>query len=228
MSDTTNNPPRRTRVISADSVASAAAWEPPNVGAGAAARPQGDVQEHKWREGQGWTGAPMVTAKQIEQIQRQAYDEGFAQGRAAGLAAVKPPIETVLKALDSPLGEFDEAVLQEIVQLVKAVSRQLVRRELKAEPGEIMAVVREALGALPSASRAAQLKLHPEDAKLVREALALSEGDRPWKIVDDPTQTRGGCRVETETSLIDASLETRLNAVISRLLGGSRDDDSPG
>jgi flagellar assembly protein FliH len=129
--------------------------------------------------------------------------------------------------------------LQEIVQLVKAVARQLVRRELKADPGEIMAVVREALGALPSATRSAQLKLHPEDAKLVREALALSEGDargggmpgaaeRTWRIIDDPTQPRGGCRVETETSLIDASLESRLNAVITRLLGGSRDDDSPG
>jgi flagellar biosynthesis/type III secretory pathway protein FliH len=33
---------------------------------------------------------------------------------------------------------------------------------------------------------------------------------------------RGGCRVTTDTALIDARLETRLGAVISQVLGSER------
>jgi flagellar assembly protein FliH len=45
------------------------------------------------------------------------------------------------------------------------------------------------------------------------------------QIVADPLQTRGGCRVLTDTSQIDASVEARLNAVIAHVLGGERSSD---
>jgi flagellar biosynthesis/type III secretory pathway protein FliH len=34
--------------------------------------------------------------------------------------------------------------------------------------------------------------------------------------------TRGGCKVTTDTALIDARMETRLNEVISAMLGDER------
>jgi flagellar assembly protein FliH len=58
---------------------------------------------------------------------------------------------------------------------------------------------------------------------VVRERLASPAGaERAWTIVEDPVMTRGGCRVTTETALIDARLETRINAVISSMLGDQR------
>ena len=113
--------------------------------------------------------------------------------------------------------------------LAIAVAGQLIRRELKQDPGEIVAVVREAIAALPSNSRRVQIALHPEDAQLVRERLALAESDqRAWGVAEDPTLTRGGCRVTTEHSRIDASVEKRLAAVIARMMGGERENDRRG
>ena len=37
--------------------------------------------------------------------------------------------------------------------------------------------------------------------------------------------SRGGCRVSTDTSRIDATVENRVNAVIAEVLGGERDVD---
>ncbi len=105
------------------------------------------------------------------------------------------------------------------------VARQLVRRELKTEPEEVIGVVREALGALPVAARNVRLMLHPEDAALVREAMPTAQGEQQMQIVEDPVQTRGGCRVLTDSSQIDASVEARLNAVIAHVLGGERSSD---
>jgi len=64
--------------------------------------------------------------------------------------------------------------------------------------------------------------LHPEDASIVRERLAEPSNERAWKIVEDPTMSRGGCVVKTETSRIDARLESRINTIIANVLGDER------
>ena len=68
--------------------------------------------------------------------------------------------------------------------------------------------------------------LHPEDAELVREAVFLGEHDQQWQIVEDPVIQRGGCRIHTDTSQIDATLDSRLNSLIAPLLAGERMRDS--
>jgi flagellar assembly protein FliH len=134
-------------------------------------------------------------------------------------------LETILRALAEPSEQLDEQVEQELATLAMVVARQLVRREIRTDPGQIIAVVREAMAILPSAARDIELRLHPEDASLVREVLRLSEGERPWKIVEDPVLTRGGCRLVSDVAQVDASLESRLNAVVASVMGGERDQD---
>lgn len=179
-----------------------------------------------------------ITAEQLEAIQRQAHAEGFEQGRREGLQAARKEIDTTLQrleqiihALGEPLRAVDEQVEGELLQLSIAIARQLVRRELQLDPEQVLGVVREALASLPSAARNVRIHLHPEDALLVREKLvAADDAQLPWKIVDDLTLTRGGCRLESATSRIDASVEKRLNSVTAQLLGGTRsidDGDSP-
>ena len=171
-----------------------------------------------------------LTARHIEQVQQQAYDEGFALGHKEGLLAGKQEIraqaerlEQVLTSLARPLHELDQQAEQELVNLALAVAKQLIRREIKTDPGQIVAAAREALAALPAAARNVRLHLHPEDAARVREALALSEGEHGWRIVEDPVLTRGGCRVVTDTSYIDARVESRINAIVAQVLGDERE-----
>jgi flagellar assembly protein FliH len=173
-----------------------------------------------------------LTARQLEEIQERARQEGFQQGlregRDAGLKEMQVQVRTLeglLQSLDKPFEQLDEAVEQQLAELAMLVARQLVRRELASEPEQIIAVVREALSALPVAACNVRLALHPEDAPLIRDKLACGDSATQIQIVDDPVQTRGGCRVITDTSQIDASVETRLNAVIAHVLGGQRSSD---
>ncbi len=163
---------------------------------------------------------------------QQGYREGREQGEKEGLEEAKRSLDAeighigeVLKQLSEPLSDLDEEVERELVDLAMAVARQLVRRELKTDPGQIVAVVRDALSLLPVSQRTATLTMHPEDAELVRSALRLDEASVPWKIVEEPLISRGGCKVETEVSRIDATVESRLAAVIATALGGERSLD---
>ena len=184
---------------------------------------------------QRWELPHLLTANHVERIQKQAYDEGFARGQADGLQAAQTETQArlaqlaqILGLLAAPLKELDERIEQELVTLALQATRLLVRRELKADPGLVLAAVREAMAALPAAARQVRLHLHPEDAQLVREHFKPGEEQHSWRVVDDPSLTRGGCRVVTETSQIDATLESRLTAIFAAAFGGERADDRPG
>lgn len=180
------------------------------------------------------------TVGQLEEIERAAYEEAFAAGRAAGLAAAQAEtqkgveqlqsqvarLESVLGALAKPLDDLDEEVEAQLVSLALAIARQLIRRELKTDPAQVIAVIRETVGLLPAAVRDVRVHMHPDDAMVVREKLATPNQDRAWTIVEDPVMTRGGCRVTTDTAQIDARLETRIGAVVSSILGDERTRES--
>jgi flagellar assembly protein FliH len=179
----------------------------------------------------------LMTAEQIERIQAQAfkeaYDAGMQEGRQAGMAAAQEEIEkksgmlaAMLQSLAQPLQQLDDCVEQELVSLSLAIARQLVRRELKADPAQVMGVVHEALVVLPVGSRDVKVCLHPEDVALVREIVASSEADRTWSLIEDPSLLRGDCRIVTATSQVDATLERRLAAIVSQLFGGERQQDA--
>ncbi|MGB5581691.1 MAG: flagellar assembly protein FliH [Woeseia sp.] len=177
----------------------------------------------------GGTSQGMMTASRLQDLQKEAYDEAFAEGREAGLKAGQQELaervarlDALLQAQAQPLAELDELVEKQLVELAVSLTRKLFRRELKLDPGHIVGVVREAVGLLPIASRDVRVHLHPDDATLIREVLSAPDGDRAWTVIEDPLIDRGGCRVTTEASQINAENQTRLNAVIAAVVGDER------
>ncbi len=181
-----------------------------------------------------------ITVEDIEKIQKKAYAEGFDKGYQdgveKGLAETRPVIEkqlaqlnTMLDMLAEPLKELDESVIQQTAELAVAVARQLVRRELRTDPNQVVAVVREAINILPVGARNVQVYLHPEDAALIRDAFSVDENEPDsslnWKIVEEPLLSRGGCKVRAENSHIDATVEKRINRITAAILGGERATD---
>ena len=220
------------KVIGAEKQEDIKQWKPPEM-----IRSSTDVSVQEAR-------GSLLTAEQLEQVQSQAYNEGFERGKKDGfahghkeaMAGAKNEIsqkaaqlDQLLSALNTPFKELDEQVERELISLTISMVRQLVRREVKLDPHQIIGVVREALSLLPVSARNISLVLHPEDAKLVREIFDVSDKELGWSIVEDPVLDRGGCKVITDTSQIDATLESRLAAMITTLLGGERTvDDGEG
>lgn len=182
---------------------------------------------------------PVVGRRRVADLnllEREAWEQGLAAGREDGRAAALKEqqglseamrarvqrLEGLLNLLSRPLADLDESVLRQLSMLAGAIARQLVRRELRAQPEQIIAVIRETVALLPAAARDVRIHLHPEDAALVRERLVEPATSRAWTLVEDPVITRGGCRISGENSSIDAQVETRLGAAIAATLGDER------
>ena len=181
---------------------------------------------------------PIVGARRAAptEAQRRAAESEHARGYEAGLAAGRTEVQrrigeltarverldALLAALGKPLAQLDEELYEQLTRLALAVGKQLARRELSADPTQVIALIRETVAQLPLGVRDVRVQLHPEDAAVVREHLAAPAQERVWSIIEDPTQSRGGCAVRTESSQIDARFETRVQALLVSLLGEER------
>ena len=175
---------------------------------------------------------PPMTVDKLEALQKTAFEEAFAQGMEAGreegraaLAAQAETLNQCIEALAEPFRTLDDEVERALVSLAIRVARQIIRRELKTVPGQIVGVVRDAIRLLPVASREVEVHLHPEDAQVVRAAFGESGTNLAWTLVEDPVLSRGGLVVTTATSQIDARVEKRLEAILATLVGGEREED---
>jgi flagellar assembly protein FliH len=116
--------------------------------------------------------SPILTVDEIEAMQKQAYDESFAQGKTQGfqqgfeegsrkgyednvhlLQAQAATLVSLLESLSEPFKRLDDEVESELVKLVIGIATQIIRREIKLDPGQIVAVVRETINVLPLASQ---------------------------------------------------------------------------
>jgi flagellar assembly protein FliH len=161
------------------------------------------------------------------------YEAGFQAGQQAGLdigqqagfqaaQELAGQMAAVAIAFQEATQALEGRVAEELLDLALHVARQVVRGSLRGQPELVLDVVREAMLALPSLHGHPTLMVHPEDAPLVRTHLAEQIAHTGWRLVEDPTLERGGCRVENGSSEIDATVATRWKRIVESI--GSRSD----
>jgi flagellar assembly protein FliH len=171
-------------------------------------------------DGSARTTVPLPTAEEVENTHQQAYQEGFAAGYREGKGKVDAELARLaqlMSALDGALSQFDEAMSQNLLSLSLDIAKQMLREALRVRPELVLPVIREAVNSLPQASQHPHLKLHPEDAALVRSLMTDELNHFHWKLIEDSRVERGGCRVETTNSEIDATLENRWKRILDAL-----------
>lgn len=171
-----------------------------------------------------------LTLEELESIRQEAYNEGFAIGEKEGFhsttlkvrqeaeAVLAPKVaglEQLMANLFEPIAEQDTQIEKSLVDLVQHITKQVIKRELSIDSTQIEHVMREALKLLPLGVGNVRLHINPQDFEQVK---ALRERhEETWRIVEDESLLPGGCRVETEHSRIDATVETRVAQVMAKL-----------
>jgi len=171
-----------------------------------------------------------LTLEELESIRQEAYNEGFAAGEKDGfrsttlkvrqeaeeaLSLKLASLERLMGVLFDPIAEQDSQIEKAMVDLVQHITRQVIQRELTLDSSHIESVMREALKLLPLGVGNVRLYINPQDFEQVK---ALRERhEETWRIVEDASLQPGGCRVETEHSRIDATVETRISQIMAKL-----------
>lgn len=171
-----------------------------------------------------------LTLEELESIRQDAYNEGFAIGEREGfhstqlkvrqaaevaLAAKLASLDQLMGNLLEPIAEQDSQIEKALVNLVAHMAREVIGRELRIDSAQITQVLREALKLLPMGAENIRIHINPQDFE---QAKALRERhEERWKLLEDEALLPGGCRIETDHSRIDATMETRLEKALAQL-----------
>lgn len=171
-----------------------------------------------------------MTLEELESIRQDAYNEGFAIGEKEGfhstqlkvrqeaeaaLATKLESMEVLMSHLFEPIADQDAQIEKSMVSLVEHVVRQVIQRELKTDSSQIGTVLREALRLLPMGAANVRILVNPQDFALVKAMRERHE--ETWRILEDETLQPGGCRVESEHSRIDATVEARISQALGKM-----------
>ncbi len=161
-------------------------------------------------------------------VEKEAYEKGFAQGEKDGLELGQKRFETVLDSFGKILEgmgrlhrDLYEEHEREMVQLIFALARKILRHDLPLPEGVIRETLRAAFQYVVE-PRKISIHLNPKD----HQDLLSRPDDLPWgrneeakgmKILPDSSITRGGCFLETSFGEIDATLESQLDQILSMI-----------
>ncbi len=128
-------------------------------------------------------------------------------------------IEQILQAMTSPLERVNSAVERELVELSVAIAKMILRKEISEKPAHLLDLAKQAIKQLPAASLSIVVHLHPQDADVIIGVLESSGNTLDWEIEEDPALNPGDCHIVTNTSFIDASVDSLVDRLAKDMLG---------
>lgn len=181
------------------------------------------------------TGLPKEVQKEIERklreieekeaiAEKRGYERGYRQGEKDGRKVGKQSMEIVarqLATLVENLNNLPVEIAQKYTDLIKRVICDTIKKVLQVEISEnntvLMKSLEMAFEALNETHKVV-IRVNPRDYKLLKENVLDILQDKLSKNVkvvwkQDPEVMRGGCLLETDTQIIDATIENKLKEV---------------
>ncbi len=168
----------------------------------------------------------------VDELVNSARQSGYQDGYRNGLAALESYKQTQaaqmaaymsdqVGALASDFHRRLESLEQQLAGRIAGVAlelaRQVVRTELHQNPEVVVDVADEALGVLLGSARQIVLRLNPDDHALAQAQLAEVLQVKGARLVADPAITRGGCLVESDIAVVDATVQARWDRAAASL-----------
>ena len=157
------------------------------------------------------------------EIESRAYSQGYEQGQKDGEELGRKQFTVGLQQLESVIEELKKQSVNlapkyeaQMLQMCLIVAGRLVEKEIDSDKELISRVLRSSLAKAVDGS-SITVHMHPRDMESLSEAFLeelSTPGGNTIKVRANATVKRGGCLVETEFGLIDASLESRWKAML--------------
>lgn len=158
---------------------------------------------------------------QAEEYRQKGYDDGFNEGLERGKAELTETLLRINRENEARFRYFEH----DLVRLAVRIAEKIIGEQLRTEPGSITQIVANALGGVRH-QREIFLRVNPEDFETIRDHkyLLLEQLSRAQDIDIRPDLAvpRGGCRIESETGVIEATLEKQLESIQKILLGDTQ------
>ena len=157
--------------------------------------------------------------RESERIQQEAYERGFAEGKAVGREQAAAELQSVLDQLGRSLASLSSLRSRirgeaegDLLKLAISIARRVLRRELTLDPESMEGLIRVALDKLQS-RELCRVRVHPDQEQAIRKSLEQFSNSQKVELITDPSLQCGDVIFETAHGNLDASIESQLREI---------------
>ncbi len=174
--------------------------------------------------------------RRTQEIERDAYSQGFAQGEKDGfdygqksVQVVKSQLERITQNMEALPAKIFQDYRTWLIRTSMGIARQLVNREILTSP-DIVADTVTTLLEEAEEHGVLTVYLNPNDLEIVekRADLTLGANGKHISLKADKDLERGGCRIESAVQLLDASIAILFENLEKKLLGAASSQNATG
>lgn len=161
---------------------------------------------------------------------QKGYDEGFAEGRNQGQVefnAIKEDFIHHTKEIFykiQELNEYKQAIFEKtepyILSLIESIVKKVISVEMSIHPDLILDVIREAATRISDVPHL-KVNVNPQHAQFLKENKDLMRNKidiaANIEIVSNESLHPGGCQLEADYGLVDASVEIKMISIMELL-----------
>ena len=162
--------------------------------------------------------------------------QGLQEGQQAGQQQKQTEIDESIASLNSvmanllePIKQHDDEIEEALLNLVLAISRAVIIRELSLDSQQVRQTLTGALSSLPPSASNVKIWVNSADYDAVSSVAESISGAA--QVIKTDEILPGGCKVETLHSQIDATVEKRFQKTVQQMLDRHAStlpvDDSP-
>lgn len=202
------------RFIPREELNTFAAWNPEAL-SGAPSHEPSSMPHAPEPEAPKASPAELLSAK-LHTTRQQGYQDGYRDGMAA-LEAFKQSyanqlnvqFSAVTQSLSAQMDDLQQDMARALAVTATQLAKQMVRAELHTRPELVATVANEALEALLLSAKHITVRVHPNDMAFVTQGAAEVLAARGGRVISDATVAAGGCLVESDIGVMDASMQAR-------------------
>ncbi|MDR1686722.1 MAG: flagellar assembly protein FliH [Desulfovibrio sp.] len=165
-----------------------------------------------------------AAASEAAELRAEAEKTGYAAGMARASeeleefrAGTSESLAAVLGAIEGQCSHIFEQQRDDITAVARLAVERITALELSERRAAVLTALLDEAAALLEKRRTLVIHVSAEDAPVLEDIIA-SAGERfpdvaSWRVRADPAITPGGMLVESESSLADGRLESRIAAV---------------
>ncbi len=171
-----------------------------------------------------------VSGSARQEGHQKGFDEGYAEGRDQGqkeFNSIKDDFIHHTKEIFykiQELNEYKQAIFQKtepyIISLIETIVKKVITVEMSIHPDLILDVIREAAVRISDVPHL-KINVHPEHAQFLREKKDVLRNKLDIaaniEIISNESLHPGGCQLEADYGLVDASVEIKMISLLELL-----------
>lgn len=164
---------------------------------------------------------------QLEQEKKQAFKQGYQEGVEKAQQEWNQRLallDNICEEVNKPLKAIDKQIQDKSVEIAIAVAKQIIRRELSFDSGQIVSAVKQAIELIPKDGEKINLHINPVDLQNVNEIFTDEDSSNRYNIIQDPTIEAGGCLALTNYSLVDLTINKQIASISAQIFGDQRNE----